>query len=51
MKMDIMCIDFSKRGKINELIQLVVSASIAGTCICRKYIHTDRVFHFESDAL
>jgi len=47
----IMCIDFTKRGKINELIPLVVSMSIVCTYVCRKYMHTDRVFRFENDAL
>jgi hypothetical protein len=50
MKMDIMCIDFSKRSKINELIQLVVSESIARS-VCMRKIYTDRVFRFENDAL
>jgi len=36
-----MRIDFSKHGKINELIQLVVSASlIACAYVCRKYTYT-----------
>lgn len=49
--MDIIRVDFSKRGKINELIQLVISASIPCAYVCRKYILTvffvSRVMHFD----
>lgn len=51
MKMDIICIDFSKRGKINKLIQLLISASIPYAYVENTYILTvffvSRVMHFD----